>query len=116
MRFIRSITAGALFVIGAASCSATPEESTPGVQTKALYPGCVSDADCVYAPYGSTIDVGEHCGLDGECHTFAEDPTCGLWAGTYPDCSYYPDNCRISHCAQPAAECDGYFCVLQSPP
>src|ERR1041384_2965243 len=106
-RFFPVLFAGAFLALGAASCSA-PSDESPGVVQQALT-RCFSDEDCAYT---SSITVGEHCGLDGACHTFAEDPTCGLWEGTYPNCVYYPGDCRISHCASPTTCGANGFCEL----
>lgn len=103
-KFTGTLVAAAIFVLGAASCSATSDEPSPGVLRQALT-YCHTDQDCAYNP-DNDISVGEHCGLDGLCHTIAEDPSCGLWSGEYPGCDYYPAGCRIAHCREPDATCD----------
>lgn len=89
--------AGAILMLGAASCSGAPDERI-GSSHQALTT-CYSDADC--ASTGS-ITTGEHCGFDHACHTAAADPSCGLWTGTYPNCDYHPGSCRTSFCVYPA--------------
>lgn len=107
---LRLIGAGALLMLCAASCSAIPDESPPGVQRQALS-RCFSDADCAYDT-GWDITIGEHCGMDGMCHTYAEDPSCGLWQ-QWGWCAFYPGDCREGHCAAPAT-CNNAtgFCAL----
>jgi hypothetical protein len=111
-KLLKSLCAGALLMLGAASCSATPDEPPPGVQRQALS-RCFSDADCAYST-GGDITIGEHCGMDFMCHTYAEDPTCGLWEGnTSTSCLFYPGDCRPGHCASPATCNDSTgFCAL----
>lgn len=103
VKFLGALCAGAIFAFGAVSCSASGEAPT-GVQRQAVGGSCVNDLDCdlVYPPGGGWPDffAGEHCGMDGYCHTVAEDPSCGLWWGTYPDCPhFYPGDARPGHCA-----------------
>ena len=71
---------------------------------------CTNDYQCDFGP--GFLD-GEHCGLDGVCHTAEADPSCGLWTGTFPDCDFL-DPCRTMYCAD-GTECLGvepYLCSL----
>lgn len=91
-----------IIVIGAAlSCSATSGDSGPPATLRQALTSCYSDFDCNFGP---NFEDGEHCGMDGVCHTIAEDPSCGLWQGTYPNCTWSHGDCRLAHCVYPS-EC-----------
>lgn len=91
-----------------AACSSSDERPTAATR-QALKTDCASDADCNYGP---GFADNEHCAMDHKCRTIAEDPTCGMWAGTYPNCDRY-DPCRQMYCAE-GTVCPGqdpYICI-----
>jgi hypothetical protein len=97
--------------VGAVSACATGGE--PTAETRQRLTFCTNDFDCDFGP---GFLGGEHCALDHSCRTVAQDPSCGLWAGTYPNCEFH-DPCRTMHCAA-GTECAGtdpYLCTLQGP-
>lgn len=101
----------ACWCFGAASACSTAGEST--AVTRQALTFCNNDSDCDFGP--GFLD-GEHCTLDHTCRTIAQDPSCGLWTGTYPNCNFY-DPCRTMYCAQ-GTECSGsdpYLCTLAGP-
>ncbi len=106
IKLLLLIGVGCAFIPG---CSGAPAASGKVTSTKQALTSCARNSDC-------DTGSGEHCGLDGACHTQLDDPGCGLYYGTYPDCD--PDPCRISFCVE-GTYCDAGGtdeCTLLSPP
>ena len=111
MANISKLIVGAGLCFFVFSACATGGEST--AVTRQALTFCTNDSDCNFGP--GFLD-GEHCALDHTCRTIAQDPSCGLWTGTYPNCDYY-DPCRSMYCVEGTA-CPGsypYLCTLSGP-
>ena len=96
---------------GAVSACSSAGESTGVTRQPVTF--CNDDYDCDFGP---GFLGGEHCTLDHACRTIAQDPSCGLWTGTYPNCDFL-DPCRTMYCIE-GADCSGedpLLCTARGP-